>query len=105
MNRKTMVVLVLAAILAGCNFPKIIDHHEAFRLQMDRQVGRILDIPTSPTFSGRSNVKRKDGYEFEFENGCRVFVEVEEETNKILGWNYLSNPDRCEIVVNWFGPW
>jgi hypothetical protein len=72
---------------------------------MDSEVGRILDIPTSTTFSGRPNVKKEGGYEFEFENECVVFVEVEEDTNKMLGWKYISDPDRCEIVVNWLGPW
>lgn len=98
-----IILLLLVIIMAGCASP--MRDQERFQSELNRQVGRILDIDRSVTFSGKSYEQHGTKYIFDFGAGCKIELTVKETTNEILNWKYLSEPANCVAEVNWLGPW
>jgi len=94
---------IVVSVPTACAF----DPHENFKNIMQVQVGRGIEDPNNtrnryPHRFIASNVLRNGNVEEEFQAGrglrCRVFFEIDNKAQEIVGWRYEGNEDDCAIV-------
>jgi hypothetical protein len=89
--RRTLAIL-LCAVLAACASAR-----GEMDKYLDEQVGKSIDDPTS--FRAQQAQKRihtghlrnghvEEEYLVGFRDGCRVFLEVDDQQKKIVNWRY-----------------
>lgn len=97
-------LLFLIATLTACSCSAVTPH-ENFKNHMEFHVGKNVDSPSSyvaryPQWAGGKTKLENGNEEFEFLQGkhCRVFFEVDKNTNVITGWRFEGSEKDCQIV-------
>jgi hypothetical protein len=85
--------LLLSILMTGCLF---MDHRKSFEEQKHLAVGKRIDqtFYRWPHWT-RQMEPGQIGYGFTDPRGCSYIFAVDEATQKILSWRYLSDPKLC----------
>ena len=83
-----------------------------FKSVMDGSVGDSINIWGKGGFGPPGLIKKepinKDIIKYIYrieESGCEWFFVVRRNTDVVKSWGYLSDPDKCYLETDWFGPW
>jgi hypothetical protein len=89
-DRRYLILLVVL-VSAGCT------SHKAFVQAREYDIGKPVEaVWASPNPIIEPIDDQTSRYIFEHENtGCRWSNTVDNETGRILSWQYVSAPDRC----------
>jgi hypothetical protein len=104
-NRLLPVLLLLVMVNVSC-----VSHERAklmFIQERDFDKGRtVREVPLPEPVKMESINEHSTLYIYEFKDtGCRWSYTVDNETKRILSWQFISDPDLCYMEVNYFGPW
>jgi hypothetical protein len=105
MSHNHFAQIVVLSTLLGC---ASLDSHENFKAHMQAHVGKsISDQYGYPNrypnrVAGRHNLPNGN-FEVEYLSGgskdCRVFFQVDKESQKIISWRYEGTREACRIAV------
>ena len=78
-----------------------------FRDERDYDIGRVFSgIPIPEPTKITPIDKEKAEYLIEFKDtGCQWIYVVNMTTKIVESWRYVSDPQKCYLEINWFGPW
>jgi len=115
MNKIVLIFSVFAMV--ACQPPKNVQISR-FAETMDRSVGRVLSsvdieyLKNNYTVSSNKIDANITRYYIKMDNpnyiggkGCEIYRDIDNRTNKIIRWHYISSPDKCRSRIGWGGPW
>ena len=102
-------IIILLAILFLCGCTRLY-HRKTWSYSRNFEIGQKIDF----SYWGHDPVDKislnseQDKYIFkeEFEDGyCEWSTTVNKETNVVESWEYIGEPKKCWIGINYWGPW
>lgn len=100
---KVIAVLVVS-MLSGCLSVK--QGQRQFRDEMDSLIGHRMDNSIRGEVIATNTV---DGSTREIvfgtKDGCQWAFAVDQESQEIQAWRFISDPSLCYYETDWFGPW
>lgn len=96
--------IMFFCIISGCS-SVIRDGGILFVDQRNYDVGRSVKVaPLEPTQVQPLDANL-DKYVYEWRTGCKFAYIVDNETNVVQSWEYISAPEACYMSSSWSAPW
>jgi len=97
-----LAVCLLLPALSACS---AVTPHENFKNFLRNNLGKSVDDPSSdvaryPQLLVGSQVLPNGNIEnqYRWRGACRYFLEIDQQTRKIVGWRFEGSERDCEIV-------
>jgi hypothetical protein len=98
-----LLAILLVALSTGCM--SVEEGRQQFEDEMNQLMGRSVTLVRGEPLARQRLTERTTEIVYGYTGGCKWAVVIDDATEILQSWKYVSDPSRCYYRTNWFGPW
>jgi hypothetical protein len=105
-NKSSYLILVMVLMVVSASCMSSYQAKELFVREREFDKGKLITQIAAPLIEVIPVNEQTSLYIYEFKKtGCRWSCTVDVRTQRILSWQFVSDPDLCRMKINYLGPW